>query len=169
MSIFKGVPENALLFNRLDPSEILGTCSDYGFELDGFYWPTVEHYYQAMKYEGALQERIRSSNDAQKARKIGRRIFRKKRSDWKQVRPVVMTRGVYIRCRTHQVVADALLETGDTPIADNCFGEYYWGVGRDGRGENKYGKILEGVRTRLREEKMGIEQASAEKLGELSA
>lgn len=164
MSIFKGVAENALLLNRLDPNEMLGTCSDYGFELEGLYWPTVEHYYQAMKYDGALHEKIRTSADPHKARKIGKGIFRKKRNDWQQIRPVVMTRGVYIRCRTHQIVADALLETGDTPIADNCFGEYYWGVGRDGRGENNYGKILENVRTRLR-----TGSSSSDQTSELSA
>jgi|GEM_PF-685347 len=149
MTLFSGVPTDAILINRLDPNEILGTCSEHGFQLEDLYWPSVEHYYQAAKYQNPLKEKIRTCEHPLQARKIGRSIFKRKRADWKNVRNTLMTRAVYTKCRAHQEVAEALLETGSKPLADNNFGEYYWGIGRDGRGMNNYGKVLQNVRDRL--------------------
>ena len=64
-----------------------------------------------------------------------------------------MTRGIYVRCRTHPELAEALLDTGDTKIVENSNFDYFWGCGRDRRGENRYGKVLMNVRARLREER----------------
>lgn len=149
MSLFSGVSSDAVLINRLDPNEILGTCSNHGFVLEDLHWPSAEHYYQAMKYEGSIKDKIRAASHPKDARKIGRNIFRRKRSDWKKIRNIVMTRALYTKCKTHESVAEALLDTGDKPLANNRYGEYYWGIGRDGRGENHYGKILQNVRKRL--------------------
>jgi ribA/ribD-fused uncharacterized protein len=63
-----------------------------------------------------------------------------------------MTRGIYIKCRTHQDIAQMLLETGNDEIMENSQYDYYWGCGRDLRGENAYGKILMDIRQKLRSE-----------------
>jgi ribA/ribD-fused uncharacterized protein len=65
-----------------------------------------------------------------------------------------MTRGIYIKCRTHKEAADALLETGDQKIVESSQYDYYWGCGRDGRGHNTYGRVLMAVRDKLREERL---------------
>lgn len=152
MSLFAGVSADAILINRLDPNEVLGTYSNHGFELEELYWPSVEHYYQASKYQDPLKEKIRTCEHPIQARKIGRSIFKRKRTEWKNIRATVMTRAVYTKCRAHSEVAEALLATESKPLANNAFGEYYWGVGRDGRGMNCYGKVLQNVRERLRME-----------------
>lgn len=152
MNLFTAVTADAVLINRLDPNEPLGTCSMHGFELEDLYWPSAEHYYQATKYEGKLRESIRTSDHPRTARRLGRNIFKRKRPDWKKIKVTVMTRAIYTKCKTHQEVADALMATEDKPLASNAFGEYYWGVGRDGRGKNQYGKILQRVREKLRSE-----------------
>jgi ribA/ribD-fused uncharacterized protein len=56
-----------------------------------------------------------------------------------------------MKCRSHAEVASALLKTGDKTIVENSQYDYYWGCGRDGRGENRYGKILMDIRTKLSE------------------
>ena len=83
----------------------------------------------------------------------GRKRHKSLRRDWKQVRETVMTRGIYVRCRTHPELAEALLDTGDTKIVENSNFDYFWGCGRDRRGDNRYGKVLMNVRARLREER----------------
>lgn len=153
MGIFPEIDEDAIYVSRTDVLEALGTCSKHAFELDGFSWPSVEHYFQAMKFENDKdQEKIRLAPHPDKARKLGRSRFRKLRKDWKKIREVVMTRAVYIKCRTHQEVADKLLATEDRKIIESAQYDYFWGCGRDRRGNNTYGKVLMNVRSKLREE-----------------
>ena len=139
--------------SRSDVNHPLSSYSKFGFELDGAKWPSVEHYYQGMKFEDSeLQESIRTTSHPEQAMKLARTNKRRIRKDWSKIREVMMTRAVYIKCRTHESVSDALLATGDDAIAENSQFDYFWGCGRDGRGENAYGKILMAVRDKLREE-----------------
>ena len=57
-----------------------------------------------------------------------------------------MTRAVYIRARSHPELAQELLNTGDQTLVENSQYDYFWGCGRDRRGNNTYGKVLMNVR-----------------------
>lgn len=144
---------NAIYLSRTDVNEPLSSFSRFGFFLDDAEWPSVEHYFQAMKFEDPdYRELIRTAPHPKKARKLGRSRFRKLRGDWSKLRRVIMTRAVYIRCRTHAEVAARLLETGDARLVENNAYDYFWGCGRDRRGRNTYGEVLMDVRNKLREE-----------------
>jgi hypothetical protein len=107
-----------------------------------------------MKYDKLNhRETIRLAKTPKDAHKLGRNIFRRKRRDWKKLREVLMTRAVYTKCRAHSEVAKALLATGDKPIIETSQYDYYWGYGRDRRGENIYGKVLMNVRAKLQSER----------------
>jgi ribA/ribD-fused uncharacterized protein len=145
--------EQDLFLSRSDPENPLGTHSFFSFELEGKVWPSVEHYFQGMKFnDDARQEQVRAAPTPQQARKLGRKRHKSFRSDWKQVRETVMTRGVYTRCRTYLELAEELLATGDQKIVENSNFDYFWGCGRDRRGDNAYGRVLMNVRAKLREE-----------------
>ena len=106
-----------------------------------------------MKFEqGDLREQVRLADHPEKAKKLGKTNKRMVRKDWPQIRQVMMTRAVYIKCRTHEEVAAALLATGDQHIVESSQYDYYWGCGRDGRGNNTYGKLLMAVRDKLKQE-----------------
>lgn len=46
--------------------------SPYGVEIDGRYWPTVEHYFQAQKFTHlAHQERIARARTPKEAKRLG--------------------------------------------------------------------------------------------------
>jgi hypothetical protein len=151
--IFPELDQAAVYLSRSDPEQLLGTYSKHGFELEGEYWPSVEHYYQAMKFENIDQQRkIREADHPKKARRLGRRRFTKMRRDWSKVKQIVMTRGIYTKCRSHPEVAEALLETDNNKLVENSQYDYFWGCGRDRRGNNVYGKVLMNVRSQLREE-----------------
>ncbi len=153
MGIFPEVDEDAIYLSRSDPLENLSTFSKHGFDLESLHWASVEHYYQAMKFEDPdHREKIRNAPHPKIARKLGRKRFKKMRGDWTKVKAVIMTRGVYTKCRTHPEVAQQLLATGNRKLVDNSLYDYYWGCGRDRRGRNTYGKILMNVREKLRAE-----------------
>lgn len=140
--------------SRSDVNHPLSSYSKFGFDLDGAEWLSVEHYYQGMKFEeGELRDSIRSTSHPEEAMKLAKANKGKIRKDWSKVREVMMTRAVYIKCRTHERVATALLSTGNQPIAENSQYDYFWGCGRDGRGANTFGKVLMSVRDKLREER----------------
>lgn len=145
--------DDTLRLSRLQIDEPLGCAIARPFELDGHRWPTAEHYYQAMKYPGRRRaDAIREAATVERARKLGRGWFQRPRRDWPQVRVVVMTRAIYTQCRTHPDFARALLDTGERPIVDTSLYDYFWGLGRDQRGHNHYGRVLMDVRRKLREQ-----------------
>ena len=139
---------------RSDVNEPLSSFSRHGFELEGEFWPSVEHYFQGMKFDNpADREKVRLTEHPAKARRLGRSRFRRVRKDWSQVRRVMMTRAVYMKCRTHPGVAERLLDTGSATLVENSQYDYFWGCGRDGRGHNTYGLVLMDVRSKLRDER----------------
>lgn len=152
-SLFPPDEPVAEYFSRSDTLHKFGTFSQHGFSLEGLEWPSVEHYYQAMKFEDVrYRERIRLADHPRKARKLGRNRWQRRRKDWKQVKVTVMTRGVYIKCRTHPDIAEALLATDGKTLIESSNYDYFWGCGRDRRGENMYGKVLMNVREKLKQE-----------------
>ena len=55
--------ENDLFMSRTDPDNPLGTHAPYSFELEGKVWPTVEHYFQGMKFtDDNRQEKVRNAD-----------------------------------------------------------------------------------------------------------
>ena len=153
-SLFSNSDENSIYFSRADVSQDLGSFSDHPFLLEHKEWPSVEHYFQAMKFEDeSYQEQIRLADSPKSARKLGRKRSKALRADWKSVKSVFMTRAFYTKCRAYPAIAEKLLATGDRWLVENSQYDYYWGCGRDHRGENMYGQMLMKVRDRLREER----------------
>jgi ribA/ribD-fused uncharacterized protein len=143
------------LVSRTNSEDPLSSYSAHAFHLDELEWPSVEHYYQAMKFEAPdLVESIRQAKSPTEAASLAKKNKRHIRKEWKKRKQTVMTRAVYIKCRTHPEVSEALLKTGDTMIVENSQFDYYWGCGRDGRGDNVYGKVLMDVREKVRSEQV---------------
>ncbi len=156
--IFTPPPDNAIYLSRRDPEDPLGTFSAHAILLDDFSWPTAEHYFQAMRFESTdMREQIRRAPTPQAAKALGepsilKRLFSRQRKDWENVRRAYMTRAMYTKCKAWPEVAEKLLATGDEKLVENDQYDYYWGCGRDLRGDNTYGKVLMDIRTKLREE-----------------
>lgn len=163
MAIFPQLDEDAIFLSQSDTANMLSSYSHHGFHLDGAEWPSVAHYFHAMKFEDeAYREKIRQASHPKKAKQLGRSRIKRIRKDWKEIKVTVMTRAVYIKCRTHADVAEMLLETENRMLVENNSYDYYWGCGRDRRGENYYGKVLMSVRNKLREEIKATENAQSE-------
>lgn len=126
--------------------------SPHGFELEGVWWPTSEHYFQAQKFVGTPHaDAIRQVKRAKDAARMGRDRNRPLRSDWEQVKDDIMGRAVLQKFQTHADIRAILLATEDEEIVENSPHDFYWGCGKDGTGTNQLGKILMEVRDRLRQ------------------
>jgi len=122
--------------------------------LDGHTWPTSEHYFQAMKFHPHrpdLVKKVREAKSPGEAAQLGRDRSNPLRKDWESVKDSIMLKVVYAKFRQHDRLKDILLDTGDAQIIEHTDRDSYWGDGGDGSGKNRLGKILEAVRSKLRQ------------------
>jgi ribA/ribD-fused uncharacterized protein len=133
--------------------------------LEGETWPTVEHFYQAQKSDDrGYREAIRSAGSPGKAKRLAahpdapRRIshsswFRKSavrpRVDWHDVKLAVMRQADWAKFNQNPQLAAMLLATGSATLIEDSSSEPFWGLGRDGDGQNWAGRVLMEVRERL--------------------
>jgi len=139
-------------FSKSDSYRDFSNFAPFPIDLDGTVWPTTEHYYQAQKFEDAeLQERIRQAEKPVIAKNLSRKYRTRIRPDWDQVKDEVMERAVRAKVTQHAGLRALLLATGDEDIAETAPNDYYWGLGADGSGQNKLGRLLMRLRTELRD------------------
>lgn len=139
------------------------------FELQGHQWASVEHFYQAMKStDPEVQAEIRATPLASFAKKLGQVC--KVRDDWEHpvgtehmhalftdqhgivvhtVKDHFMFQGLTAKFTQRKELRDALLLTGDHELVEDSPTDTYWGIGKDGTGQNKLGRMLQLVRSRL--------------------
>ncbi|MFG2714159.1 NADAR family protein [Streptomyces goshikiensis] len=132
------------------PYGCFSNFSAHGVDLDGYWWPTTEHYFQAQKFTGGRHaELIRRARTPLRAAELGRDRSKPMRRDWERVKDDVMRRAVAAKFRTHADIGAVLLATGDEEIVEDTTSDHYWGRGRTGTGKNMLGRILMRTRSRL--------------------
>jgi ribA/ribD-fused uncharacterized protein len=138
-------------FSKSDTHREFSNFAPFGIDLDGKRWPTVEHYYQAQKFTDAtICKKIRQAEQPIVAKSIADGNKPAMRPDWDAVKDEVMYRAVRRKFELHPSLRELLLATGDEDILETAPTDYYWGVGREGTGQNRLGKIIERIRAELR-------------------
>jgi len=134
-----------------DPHGYLSNFSPHSLRIDGVSWPTVEHFFQAMKFphQSEQQERIRQAEDASAAKRIAWE-HATIRADWRQVREQIMLSALRAKFAQHPQLREMLLATGAEPLVEENPRDGYWGDGGDGSGQNRAGELLTQVREELR-------------------
>ncbi len=134
------------------PYGVFSNFSPQGVELDGAWWPTVEHYFQAQKFAGTpYAEQIRRAASPKQAADLGRSRSVPLRADWEEIKDEVMFKAVRQKFTTHEELRAILLATGEEELVENAPGDYYWGCGADCSGKNQLGRTLMQVRALLRQ------------------
>lgn len=119
--------------------------------LDGTYYPSVEHAYQAAKFvEPARRTAIRNALTPGEAKKLAR-MWVTTTPDWDTKRVVVMDDLLRQKFK-HANLRKLLLATGTQELQEgNTWNDRYWGVDlRTGTGENTLGKLLMKIREEAR-------------------
>jgi len=143
------VNEPIYFYTKSGPFYELSNFSPFGFEHAGAYWPTVEHYFQAQKFEDpGYRERIRNAHSPRDARTLGQSRQVPIRPDWESIREEIMLTALRLKFLRAELKA-MLLGTGDRALVEASPFDYFWGAGQDGSGQNRLGRLLEQVRQEL--------------------
>lgn len=117
--------------------------SHHGFIIDGKWWRTSEHYFQAKKFEGTeYGEKIRLLDNPMKAADMGRDHTLPLRKDWEDVKDNIMRKAVIEKFTQNLDIKKTLIQTGEQELVEKTTTDYYWGCGADGSGKNMLGLIL---------------------------
>ena len=139
------------------------------FQISNTHYPSVEHWYQAMKSEDPeVQLQIRSAETPGKAKRMGSKCER--RADWEEpvgtpqlhdmfrddrgivvelVKDHFMYSALIAKFTQRPELREALILTGTEELQEASPKDYYWGVGADGSGQNKLGRMLQLMRAKL--------------------
>ncbi|MEZ4829155.1 MAG: NADAR family protein [Bacteroidia bacterium] len=128
-------------FSNLSPHPVL---------LDGYLWPTSEHYYQSRKFEEKeYQELILNLEDPIDAWRLTRKMADKVRPDWDMIKEAVMKKVLTAKALQHKSIWQTLRETGSMTLVEEADDDPYWGTGEDGKGKNRLGILWMEVRDAL--------------------
>jgi ribA/ribD-fused uncharacterized protein len=137
------VGDNLYFYSKSNSYFEFSNSYESSFELDGKWWRTVEHYFQAKKtLNNNDQELIRLASSVSYVRKIGKVV--KVREDWEDVKEDFMYRALRAKFTQNSNLKIMLLATGSLKLGENSPNEFYWGC----RGKNRLGELL----MRLRDE-----------------
>jgi ribA/ribD-fused uncharacterized protein len=153
-----------VLFNVADETggefNVFSNSAKKSVEIDGETYPSVTHYFIAMKAREAkndeLYAKIVSASTAKAAKALEKKITLKE-EDWEPKQDAIMEKAVRAKFTQHPEIRAKLLETGDRPIGFADARDIYWGIGTSQdtdkarkkskwRGQNKLGVILHELR-----------------------
>lgn len=146
---FFGVEDDYFEFSNFYPSPI---------KIDGLYWKTTEHYYQAQKFRNyESKEEIRNCKSPEIAYELGNNLVADRVYNWDKIKLSIMERALYEKFNQHDYLRELLMETENVTLIEDSKVDYFWGIGEEKTGQNNLGKIL----MRLRERFLVIEKAKA--------
>ena len=138
-------------YHMNNPYSSFTNFSPHGFELNGLFWPSVEHYYQAQKVADTdLFAKVYAAKNPGEAKRIAKSDPHKRRSDWSDVKISVMKHAVRKKFESNPELMTELLNTGDEELVEDSRHDYFWGCGKDRTGLNMLGKILMEIRDQNR-------------------
>lgn len=132
-------------------SNALSPFSAHQIDMWGYLFPTVEHAYQSSRIiPGPERESIKSARSPLIAWQLGQKY----KKDPKLVVPdfnkdTVMEELFRAKLNQHSDVREVLKSSGDREIQKVIDHDYYWGMGKDGSGQNKMGKLWMKLRSEI--------------------
>lgn len=121
---------------------------------EGIFYPTVEHYFQAMKTLNPVERKgIAHAATPSIAKQLGRQVTLRK--DWEQVKDQVMEHALHIKFANPDLKNKLLATEPEYLEEGNWWHDNYWGVCYcskcQNRGKNHLGHILMALRKELKE------------------
>jgi len=139
-------------FSNEDKNEPLSSYASATFtDPNGTKWKSAEHFYQAAKFLDPSHAKLICDADTASAAVLFASMLLTKysiRDNWDDLKYDVMLAATTAKFNSSPSLRRKLVETSPRALVERSHDEY-WGEGKDKKGENMYGKILETVRASL--------------------
>ena len=136
-----------------EPYGYFSNFSPYPIFIDNEKWNTVEHYFQASKFDNIeIKKKIQLMQSPMQAAHEGRNKKNIIRGDWELVKENIMYNALKCKFTQHPKLMHDLLSTKNCLIVEHTSNDNYWGDGGDGKGKNKLGVLLMQIRDELLEQ-----------------
>lgn len=134
-----------------NPNGYMSNFFQSKFTIEDVTYPTVEHYFQSMKFEGTeFESYIANLKTPKETAQEGKRRDLPLRKDWESIKEDVMYRGIKEKFIQNSTLRSQLLNTGNNELIENSPYDYYWGIGKNGTGKNRLGILLMKLREELK-------------------
>jgi ribA/ribD-fused uncharacterized protein len=126
----------------------LSNFSAFRLRWKGLDFDTSEAAYQWEKFPQSpvLQEAILHAPSAHEAFTLAVDERSRQRDDWDEVRVEIMRAILQAKVEQHPYVKRKLLDTGARTLIEDSWRDTFWGIGRDGHGENMLGCLWMEIR-----------------------
>ena len=115
------------------------------------WWTWAEAPYQVRKtFQAEGWELIHNAKTARESRELGQKLTM--RPDWDQIKREVMKEVCLAKFLQHPDLRKQLMATGTEELIEDSPVDWYWGIGKDGTGQNVLGQVLMEVRAKLQGE-----------------
>lgn len=164
------LPEIVYFFSGnpdLDENKFLSNMYDAPIQVDGVSFPTVEHYFQWSKAkmfgDAEMQKKILASPSPKSAKSYGKKVKDFKKEEWEAAKDNIMRVALKSKFTQHPELRKKLIDTGSKRLAEANPRDSYWGINTSAGtskakdpskwpGKNVMGKLLEELRTELKEQ-----------------
>jgi ribA/ribD-fused uncharacterized protein len=152
--------------SALNENQYLSALYEAPIQVEGMTFPTVEHYFQWSKAkqfgDAEAQAKILKTPSAKSVKAYGKKVKNFNEEAWTEVSQGVMRTGLKAKFMQHPELLKKLRETGTRPLAEADPRGKFWGIGTSADtskandpakwpGKNIMGKLLEEIRTELKE------------------
>jgi ribA/ribD-fused uncharacterized protein len=140
--------------------------AEYPIQIEDRTYPTVEHYFQAMKAktfnDTDIFKKILETPSAKAVKALGKKVKNFITEKWNHERLDIMRIGVRAKFVQHPQLQKQLIETGTKEIGNADARDLYWGIGTSEntdksrnpekwKGQNQLGKIMMALRDEFRD------------------
>jgi N-glycosidase YbiA len=136
-----------------EPYGFFSNFSPHPIFIENEKWNTVEHYFQASKFqELEIKKKIQSIQSPMQAAIEGRNIQNILREDWDLIKEDIMYNALKSKFTQHPKLMSELLSLKGCLIIEHTKNDNYWGDGGNGTGQNRLGVLLMKLRDCLSNE-----------------
>lgn len=166
----KGGAQEVILFHAAGEDKgsyrTFSNMAEYPIQIEDKRYPTVEHYFQAMKAQEFndkdMLQKIMETPSAKAVKALGKKVKNFVKEKWDSERLDIMKRAVRAKFVQHPELQKQLVETEHKKIGDADARDLYWGIGTSEntdksrnpekwKGQNQLGKIMMSLRDEFRD------------------